>query len=430
MEADNGKTMYALAGRLFPICRSITGNGFRESLSILCESVPEIQVFEVPTGTTVFDWTVPKEWNIRGGGIYRLNGEKVIDFKDSNLHIVGYSLPIDETVSRDVLLEHIYTQPDQPDLIPYVTSYYKERWGFCMSENQKATLTDPAYHVVIDSSLEEGSLTYGELVVPGQTDDEILITTYLCHPSMANDELSGPVVMTELIKYVQQMTDHRYTYRFVINPETIGAITYLSRNLNVLQQHVKAGFVLSCCGDDRTYSYIATKYGDTLADRVLQNVLSFHAPDYLSYTFLDRGSDERQYGSAGVNLPVCGFCRSKYTQYPEYHISADNMDLISPAGLQGAYDVMVKVINALEHNFFYSMNCKCEPQLGKRGLYPTISYKGSHDSVNAIRDFTAYADGSHDLIDISNRIHVSTDILIDIKDKLLAHDLLSYKASM
>lgn len=430
MEADNGKTMYALAGRLFPICRSITGNGFRESLSILCESVPEIQVFEVPTGTTVFDWTVPKEWNIRGGGIYRLNGEKVIDFKDSNLHIVGYSLPIDETVSCDVLLEHIYTQPDQPDLIPYVTSYYKERWGFCMSENQKATLTDPAYHVVIDSSLEDGSLTYGELVVPGQTDDEILITTYLCHPSMANDELSGPVVMTELIKYVQQMTDHRYTYRFVINPETIGAITYLSRNLNVLQQHVKAGFVLSCCGDDRTYSYIATKYGDTLADRVLQNVLSFHAPDYLSYTFLDRGSDERQYGSAGVNLPVCGFCRSKYTQYPEYHTSADNMDLISPAGLQGAYDVMVKVINALEHNFFYSMNCKCEPQLGKRGLYPTISYKGSHDSVNAIRDFTAYADGSHDLIDISNRIHVSTDILIDIKDKLLAHDLLSYKASM
>ena len=392
--------------------------------------MPEIQVFEVPTGTTVFDWTVPKEWNIRGGGIYRLNGEKVIDFKDSNLHIVGYSLPIDETVSRDVLLEHIYTQPDQPDLIPYVTSYYKERWGFCMSENQKATLTDPAYHVVIDSSLEDGSLTYGELVVPGQTDDEILITTYLCHPSMANDELSGPVVMTELIKYVQQMTDHRYTYRFVINPETIGAITYLSRNLNVLQQHVKAGFVLSCCGDDRTYSYIATKYGDTLADRVLQNVLSFHAPDYLSYTFLDRGSDERQYGSAGVNLPVCGFCRSKYTQYPEYHTSADNMDLISPAGLQGAYDVMVKVINALEHNYFYSMNCKCEPQLGKRGLYPTISYKGSHDSVNAIRDFTAYADGSHDLIDISNRIHVSTDILIDIKDKLLAHDLLSYKASM
>ncbi len=427
---DNGKTMYALAAKMFPICRSITGNGLRQSLDMLREAVPEIQVYEVPTGTTVFDWTVPKEWNIRGGGIYRLNGDKVIDFKDSNLHIVGYSLPIDQVVGREELLEHVYTQPDQPDWIPYVTSYYKERWGFCMSENQKQTLTDDEYHVVIDSTLEDGSLTYGELIIPGQTDDEILITTYLCHPSMANDELSGPVVMTELMKYVQQMTDRRYTYRFVVNPETIGAITYISRNLEALQQHVKAGFVLSCVGDDRTYSYLATKYGDTLADRVLQNVLSFHAPDYMKYSFLDRGSDERQYGSAGVNLPVCGFSRSLYTRYPEYHTSADNMDLISPEGLQGAYDVMVRVIMALENNYFYAMNCKCEPQLGKRGLYPTISYKGSHDSVNVIRDFTAYADGTHDLIDISDRIHVPTDLLIDIKDQLKAHDLLSYKASI
>ena len=430
MGAENGKTMYALADRMFPICRSITGNGFRESLEMLREAVPEMKVYEVPTGTEVFDWTVPKEWNIRRGGIYRLNGDKVIDFKDSNLHIVGYSLPIDKMISREELMEHIYTQPEQPDLIPYVTSYYKERWGFCMSENQKQTMTDDEYHVVIDSSLEDGSLTYGELIIPGQTEDEILITTYLCHPSMANDELSGPVVMTELIKYVQQMKDRRYTYRFVINPETIGAITYISRNLDALLKNVKAGFVLSCVGDDRTYSYIATKYGDTLADRVLKNVLKFHFPEYHQYSFLDRGSDERQYGSAGVNLPVCGFCRSKYTQFPEYHTSADNMDLISPEGLQGAYDVMVKVIMALENNYYYAMTCRCEPQLGKRGLYPTISYKGSHDDVNVIRDFTAYADGSHDLIDVSNIINVPIDVLIDIKNKLQAHDLLSYKASI
>lgn len=410
--------MYALAGRMFPICRSITGNGFRESLEMLREEVPEIQVYEVPTGTAVFDWTVPKEWNIRGGGIYRLNGDKVIDFKDSNLHIVGYSLPIDKVVSREELLEHVYTMPDQPDWIPYVTSYYKERWGFCMTENQKQTLTDEEYHVVIDSTLEDGSLTYGELIVPGQTDDEILFSSYLCHPSMANDDLSGPVVLTELMKYVLQMKDRRYTYRFVINPETIGAITYISRNLDALLKHVKAGFVLSCVGDDRTFSYLATKYGDTLTDRVMQNVLKFHFPEYKKYSFLDRGSDERQYGSAGVNLPVCGFCRSLYTKYPEYHTSADNMDLISPEGLQGAYDVMVKVIMALENNYHYAMTCQCEPQLGKRGLYPTISYRGSHDSVNVIRDFTAYADGSHDLIDISNIINVPIDILIDIKNKL------------
>jgi len=385
---------------------------------MLREAVPEIKVYEVPTGTAVFDWTVPKEWNIRGGGIYRLNGDKVIDFKDSNLHIVGYSLPIDKVVSREELLEHVYTMPDQPDWIPYVTSYYKERWGFCMTENQKQTLTDEEYHVVIDSTLEDGSLTYGELIVPGQTDDEILFSSYLCHPSMANDDLSGPVVLTELMKYVLQMKDRRYTYRFVINPETIGAITYISRNLDALLKHVKAGFVLSCVGDDRTYSYLATKYGDTLTDRVMQNVLKFHFPEYKKYSFLDRGSDERQYGSAGVNLPVCGFCRSLYTKYPEYHTSADNMDLISPEGLQGAYDVMVKVIMALENNYHYTMTCQCEPQLGKRGLYPTISYRGSHDSVNVIRDFTAYADGSHDLIDISNIINVPIDILIDIKNKL------------
>ena len=430
MGAENGKIMYALADRMFPICRSITGNGFRESLEMLREVVPEIKVYEVPTGTKAFDWTVPKEWNISGGGIYRLNGEKVIDFKDSNLHIVGYSLPIDKVVSREELMEHIYTMPDQPDWIPYVTSYYKERWGFCMSENQKKTLTDEEYHVVIDSTLEAGSLTYGELIVPGQTEDEILFTPYLCHPSMANDDLSGPVVLTELMKYVLQMKDRRYTYRFVVNPETIGAITYISKNLDALQKNVKAGFVLSCVGDDRTYSYLATKYGDTLTDRVMQNVLKFHFPEYKKYSFLDRGSDERQYGSAGVNLPVCGFCRSLYTRYPEYHTSADNMDLISPEGLQGAYDVMVKVIRALENNYYYAMTCQCEPQLGKRGLYPTISYRGSHDSVNVIRDFTAYADGSHDLIDVSNIINVPIDVLIDIKDKLKAHDLLSYKASI
>ena len=425
MGVENGKTMYALADRMFPICRSITGNGFRESLEMLREAVPEMKVYEVPTGTEVFDWTVPKEWNIRGGGIYRLNGDKVIDFKDSNLHIVGYSLPIDKVVSREELLEHVYTMPDQPDWIPYVTSYYKERWGFCMTENQKQTLTDEEYHVVIDSTLEDGSLTYGELIVPGQTDNEILFSSYLCHPSMANDDLSGPVVLTELMKYVLQMKDRRYTYRFVINPETIGAITYISRNIDALLKHVKAGFVLSCVGDDRTYSYLATKYGDTLTDRVLQNVLKFHFPEYKKYSFLDRGSDERQYGSAGVNLPVCGFCRSLYTKYPEYHTSADNMDLISPEGLQGAYDVMVKVIMALENNYYYAMTCQCEPQLGKRGLYPTISYRGSHDSVNVIRDFTAYADGSHDLIDVSNLINVPIDVLIDIKDKLKAHNLIT-----
>ena len=424
---EEGKKIYDLAGKLFPICRSITGNGFRSSLEIICGIVPEIQVFEVPSGTEVFDWTVPKEWNIRGGWIRSLQGETVIDFKDCNLHVLGYSVPIHKTVSRDELLEHVYTQPEQPDWIPYVTSYYKERWGFCMSENQKQSLTDAVYEVFIDSSLEAGSLTYGELILPGETEDEIFFSTYLCHPSMANNELSGPCVQTALIQYLKSLSHRRYTYRFVFIPETIGSITYLSRNLQSMQQHMKAGFVLSCVGDERTYSYVSTKYEDTLADRVLDNVLKFHYPEYIRFSFMKRASDERQYGSAGVDLPVCAFCRSKYHEYPEYHTSADNMDLISPEGLQGSYDVMVKVISALENNYYYQMQCKCEPQLGKRGLYPTISQKGTYEAVRAMQHFIAYADGKNDLIGISNILNIPVDQLIPIKNKLLEHHLLSFK---
>ena len=421
-----GKEMYDLAVRLFPICRSITGDGFRQSLGIIREQVPEMQVFEVPSGTEVFDWTVPKEWNIRGGWIRRKNGETVIDFSNSNLHVLGYSLPIHLLVNRDELLEHIYTQPEQPDWIPYVTSYYKERWGFCMTEHQKEQLTDEEYEVFIDSTLADGSLTYGELIVPGETDEEIFFSTYLCHPSMANNELSGPCLMTALIKYVQSLSKRRYTYRFIIVPETIGSITYLSRNLKSMQQHVKAGFVLSCVGDDRTYSMVSTKYEDTLADRVLRNVLHYHYPDYIRYSFMKRASDERQYGSAGVGLPVCAFCRSKYHEYPEYHTSADNLSVISPEGLQGSYDVMVKVINALEYNRHYQMTCPCEPQLGKRGLYPTISQKGTYAAFRAMQHFTAYADGRNDLIAISEIIGTPVDQLIPIVGKLMEHHLVTF----
>ncbi len=422
---NNGQIMYNLAAKLFPICRSIMGNGFRDSLNIIREVIPEINVHEIPTGTPVFDWTVPKEWNCTGGGIYKLNGEKVIDFKDSNLHILGYSIPIDELISREELLKHIYSQPEQPDWIPYVTSYYKERWGFCMSEKQKKTLKDNQYHVVIKSTLESGSLTYGDLLIPGEIEEEILFSTYLCHPSMANNELSGPVVQTELIKFIQSLPKHRYSYRFVFIPETIGSIMYCSQNLDVLQKNVKAGYVLSCVGDNRTYSYIATPYGNTLADKVLKNVLRYYYPEFKEYSFLKRGSDEREYCSVGVELPVCGFCRSKYGEYSEYHTSADNMDLISPEGLQGAYDVMVRVIFALENNYHYRMLCKGEPQLGKRGLYPTISQKGSYDAVMSLKNFIAYADGKNDLVDISDIIGVPVEELIPIKNKLVENNLVA-----
>ncbi len=420
-----GQKMYGLAERLFPICRSITGEGFRTSLNMIKEIVPEIEVHQVPSGTQVFDWVIPNEWNCSGGGIYTLSGKKIVDFADSNLHIMGYSTPIDEVISREELLAHVYTLPEQPEWVPYVTSYYKERWGFCMSENQKRTLNEEKYHVAIKSTLQPGNLTYGDLLIPGDSREEILFSTYLCHPSMANDDLSGPVVQTALIKYVQSLPKRRYSYRFVFIPETIGSLTYCSRHLDTLQQNVKAGFVLSCVGDERTYSYIETKYGDTLADRVLQNVLKFHYPNYKRFSFLYRGSDERQYNSAGVDLPVCGFCRSKHSgEYPEYHTSADNMDLITSDGLEGSYDVMVKVIDTLENNYHYKMTCKGEPQLGKRGLYPTVSMKGSNAGVKAMTHFIAYSDGKNDLIQISDIIGVSTSELIGIKNQLLDSGLL------
>lgn len=421
---DISNNMYSLVKELFPICRSITGDGVRKTLRIIQREIPELKIFEVPTGTKVFDWIVPKEWNIKGGYIETLEGKKVIDFADTNLHVMGYSLPIDKIVSREELLEMCYTIPEQPDYIPYVTSYYKERSGFCLSEKQKQALTEETYHVVIDSTLENGSLTYGELLIPGNSKDEIFLSTYVCHPSMANNELSGPAVAVELAKYILANKDRRYSYRIIFIPETIGSITYLSKNLDYMQKHVIAGYNISCVGDDRTYSYVESPYADTLADRVAQNVLNFHYPEYKRYSFLHRGSDERQYCSPLVHLPLCAICRSKYEEYPEYHTSADNLNLVSPNGLYGAFEVYRKCIDLLENNYMYIVTTPCEPQLGKRGLYPTLSRRGSINETRSMTAFIAYADGKHDLVDISNRINVPIDRLLPIIKKLLDNGLI------
>lgn len=404
---DIGQSMYDLCVKMFPICRSITGNGVRQTLDILQQIYPDMKRYEIPSGTKVFDWTVPREWNIRDAWIKNSKGEKIVDFKESNLHVVGYSLPVDKKVSLDELKQIVYTQPEQPDAVPYVTSYYKERYGFCMSENQKNSLTEDTYHIYIDSELKDGSLTYGEILIPGEREQEIFLSTYICHPSMANNELSGPAVAVHLAKWLCGLSKRKYSYRIIFIPETIGSITYLSRNLEVLKENVVAGFNLSCLGDDRTFSYVASRYGNTLADKAAKNVLHFRYPEYKEYSFLYRGSDERQYNAPGVDLPVCAICRSKYGEYPEYHTSKDDLGLISPSGLQGAYEVYQQVIMALEYNEKYKVQCLCEPQLGKRGLYPTISQKGSYDGIKVMTDFIAYADGENDLLDISNRIGVS-----------------------
>ena len=421
-----GNEMYALCDRLFPICRSITGNGVRETLRVLQSICSAMTLHEVPSGTQAFDWTVPKEWNIRDAWIKNSKGEKILDFAKSNLHVMGYSLPVNKDVSLEELLPLIHTQPDQPDAIPYVTSYYKEGYGFCMSQEQKDALQEDTYHIYIDSELKDGSLTYGDILIPSTegNKDEIFLSTYVCHPSMANNELSGPAVTVYLAKWLLEKTHRRYNYRIIFIPETIGAITYLSQHLPEMKKNIRAGFNISCVGDDRTYSYVASRYGNTLADKVAKNVLSFRYPEYKRYSFLQRGSDERQYNAPGVDLPVCAVCRSKYAEYPEYHTSKDNMGLISPTGLQGAYEVYRDMIEALEYNHKYKIQCLGEPQLGKRGLYPTISQKGQHDLVAALTDFIAYADGTNDIIDISNKIQIPVRNLIPIVKILLKNKLI------
>lgn len=429
---SHGQDMFNFCQNIFPIYRCLTGGGVRETLRLASEEIAKIDgigfnIVNVPSGTQVFDWTVPKEWVIREAYIENEAGEHIIDIAQNNLHLMGYSTPVDRWVELDELKEYIYTQEDQPEAIPYVTSYYKERYGFCMSQNQKDSLPEGKYHMYIDSELIDGNLTYAELIIPGETIEEIFFSTYDCHPSMANNECSGPALMCELIKYVKQMKKRKYTYRFIIIPETIGSITYLAteNHLQYMKEYVMAGFNLSCVGDNRDYSIVESKYADTLADRVLKNVLKYHTNDnYSTYSFLKRGSDERQYNSSGVGLPVVCFCRSIFGEYPEYHTSLDDMNLVSPEGFQGSYDVMTQVIEALEHNGYYKMTVCCEPQLGKRGLYPTVSKKGSYDAVMAMTSFIAYADGRNDLIDISNRIGVPINRLIEISKKLEEHHLL------
>ncbi len=420
-----GNKMYALAAELFPICRSITGEGVRKTLNRLKKDIPEISLFEVESGTKVFDWIVPNEWKIEEAYVEDSEGIRIIDFKNNNLHLVGYSTPIDSVITLEELDRHLYSLKEHPGWIPYVTSYYKEGWGFCVSQKQRDNLKPGNYHVVIKSELFKGSLTYAELLIPGETEKEIFLSTYVCHPSMANNELSGPVVQLELANWLLNCKKRKYSYRMIWIPETIGSITYLSRNLASMKKNIIAGYNLSCVGDDKAISYVASKKEDTLADIAAKNVLHFCAPDYKYYSYLHRGSDERQYNAPGVDLPVCSVCCSKYHEYPEYHTSADDMSFISPKGLQRAFDIYKAIIEAIEHNTKYRVNCYCEPQLGPRGLYPTESFNRSSMSVQDMMNFIAYADGTLDLFGISKIIDCPVDKLHEIALKLKEADLFS-----
>ena len=411
-----GAELHQFAADLYPICRSITGEGIRKTLAMIRERV-QLQLFDVPTGTPVFDWVVPKEWNIRDAYIKVPGGDRVVDFRKSNLHVLNYSIPVCATLSLSELRPHLYTMPDKPEWIPYRTSYYKEDWGFCLSHNQMLALKDSEYEVCIDSSLVDGRLTYGEFVIPGRSPDEVLISCHACHPSLANDNLSGLTVATSLARLLLEK-DLRYTYRFLFIPGTIGAIAWLARNQRTVS-NIRHGLVLTCLGDTAAFHYKKSRRGDALVDRAAVNVLAYSGEGAQILDFSPYGYDERQYGSPGFDLPVGCLMRSVWGTFPEYHTSADNLEFIRPAQLAESLRMCVAILDVLENDRRYrNLSPFGEPQLGKRGLYPSGGGESIAQEVLARLWVLNLSDGGHSLLDIAERsalpfqaIHQAANIL-------------------
>jgi aminopeptidase-like protein len=396
-----GSELHDRIRTLYPICRSITGNGVRETLRLLATEI-DIHCSEVPTGTRVFDWTVPKEWNIRDAYIQERGGERVVDFKQSNLHVVNYSVPVNARLSLEELRPHLFSIPERPDWIPYKTSYYSPAWGFCVTDKQLRSLQDDEYDVCIDSSLEAGHLTYGECVLPGRETAEVLISTHICHPSLCNDNLSGISVAVSLAKLLRRMS-RRYTYRFLFIPGTIGSITWLARN-EARAEKIAHGLVLACLGDPGPISYKRSRRGHADIDRAVAHVFAHPGRQCAIEDYSPYGHDERQYCSPGFNLPVGVLSRTADDRFPEYHTSADDLDLVRPAALADSLATCLAVIDVLEGNeVFVSLNQKCEPQLGARGLYSTMGGHGDEGKAGqaALLWVMNMSDGTHSLLDIA-----------------------------
>lgn len=412
--------------RLWPINRSLTGEGNRESLKILSEVIP-LSVHEVPSGTQCFDWTVPPEWNVKAAWIKDPAGNTIVDFAKNNLHLLGYSVPFVGKLSLEELKTHLYSLPDQPDLIPYLTSYYRERWGFCISHRQLESLKSGTYEICIDSELNpKGSLTYGDLLLKGETDEEVFFSTYICHPSLAINELSGPLVTAFLYQALKDKK-LRYSYRFIFIPETIGSICYLAKYGEHLKKKLKAGFVVTTIGHNGKFTYKRSRQKTALVDRATELVLLQSGIEHLVEPFSPPdGSDERQYCSPGFNLPVGSLMRTRYGTYPEYHTSADNKSLMDFEAMVKSVEMYCEVIKVIEANAVYqNQQPYGEPQLGKRGLYPTLgSQKSIAQEIEAIMWLLNLADGSHDLIDIAQESGVHYDLLIRAAEKLRGAQLI------
>ena len=418
-----GQELYRFAADLYPICRSITGNGIRQTLSQIKSHIP-LQTFEVPTGTQVFDWNVPKEWNIRDAYIAAPDGQRVVDFQKCNLHVMNYSIPVHETMPLSKLQPHLFTLPERPDWIPYRTSYYKEDWGFCLSHNQMLALQDGEYEVRIDSTLENGHLTYGECYLPGRSTDEVLISCHACHPSLANDNLSGLTVATFLAKLLSGR-DLRYSYRFVFIPGTIGAITWLARNREAVGR-IRHGLVLTCIGDAGGFHYKKSRRGNADIDRASAHVLHHSGESAEILEFSPYGYDERQYCSPGFNLPVGCLMRSVWGSFPEYHTSADNLDFIRPLQLAESLRACAAILDVLEQNRSYRNESPyCEPQLGRRGLYRTTGSEAGGKEIMARLWVLNLSDGQHSLLDIAERSGILFSTISEAADLLCRKGLLS-----
>ena len=418
--------MFDRAKKLWPLNRSLSGEGVRETLAHISSELPSLTLKSFNSGDKAFDWTFPKEWNVRAATLTDPSGKTICDFAENNLRLVGYSIPFKGTVSLEELQEHLFSLPNQSDAIPYVTSYYKENWGFCLTQQERETLNEGNYQVDIDSSLTDGKLDYAELVIPGSNDREVVFSTYICHPSMANNELSGPVLAVELAKYLQEKQNY-WTYRFLFLPETIGSLGYISENLEHLKSKTLAGYVLTCVGDERQYSFLPSRNGSTVADRFAVRALRELGLEFESYSWLDRGSDERQYCAPGVDLPFCSLMRSKYGAYPEYHTSLDRLGVVvTECGLQGSFDLYSKVIKLFEANRFPFCTQLGEPQLGKRGLYPNTSIKRGANFARNIVNVLSVADGTLSVAEIAHFVkagfvEVQNIVSLLEKEGLLSH---------
>lgn len=421
--ATVGPAIHALVRELYPICRSITGDGFRQTLARVGKEIP-LEVHEVSSGTKVFDWTVPREWNIRDAYVKNSRGDRVIDFHRHNLHVVNYSVPVQGKMSLAQLRPHLHTLPDQPDLIPYRTSYYQETWGFCLPHRQLERMPEDEYEVCIDSTLQDGHLTYGEFLVKGASAEEVLISCHACHPSLCNDNLSGVTVATFLARHLAQVP-LRYSYRFLFIPGTIGSITWLSLNEDRARA-IRHGLVLTCIGDRDNFTYKKSRRGNAEVDLAVGHILKHSRRDYTTVEFSPYGYDERQYCSPGFNLAVGCLMRSPHGEFPEYHTSADNLDFVDPAALADSFATILSVFEVLEHNRTYlSLNPKCEPQLGTRGLYSVMGGTNIRQLEMAMLWVLNLSDGSFSLLDIAERSGLAFDTINDAADMLLRHDLLA-----